>query len=159
MIIFNRFFNDSFPIQLNFAIDKTSNDLTNEKLLINSQKQVTEAFQKSLSAMTIRAQQLTQQLETKDNQIDNLLIDIKDKKLEVEDLNKRISSIECELKQKRKLISINHQNSGNSSRNNSSMSTLEYLESNDHLTEDKRSRSNWLRASSLRYFFYHYFKI
>ncbi len=111
---------------------------------------MTEAYQKSLSAMTIRAQQLNKQLEDKHNKVEDLLIDLKDKRLEVEDLKKKISNFEFELKKQKKSVSNIPINSDNNSLNNSSMSTHSCFETNDDLAEVKKSKNKWLQRSTLR---------
>lgn len=120
-----------------------------------------EALQKSLSAMTIRAQHLTQELETKQTELDDISDQLKDKNLEFEDLNRKYQLLDTEYKK----LQTNHNNNiagdkTNGSRTESAMSAVSYGESPKQTKETKESyarlkfrrTSSWLRGSTLRCF-------
>lgn len=122
------------------------------------QKQMCEAFQKSLSAMTIRAQHLTQQLDNKQTVLDTIENQLKDKTLDYEDLSRKYQLLDNEYKKLQKLntnLINNNIINENNSRTDSSMSNLSYGDSchTDGSTRVKsRSTPSWLRGSTLRYF-------
>ena len=122
---------------------------------------MSETFQKSLSAMTIRAQHLTQQLETKQIELDDISNQLKDKNLEFEDLNRKYQLLDTEYKKMQTNINnnINGRDKTSGSRTESAMSVESFCDSTTPKeTKESYARlkfrrtSSWLRGSTLRCF-------